>query len=304
VPDQANRWDPEIEIDERDVRRLVGAQFPQLRLRSLELLAEGWDNAVWVVNEDWAFRFPRVSGAVAFLRTEIAVLPGLGPLPLPIPVPVFIGKPDDGYPWPFTGASLIPGRELAASGLADDERVTAGRQLGAFLRALHDTDPAALGSSLPRRPERGDAARGLERDRVRLRQIDETGMWHVPERAHDLIEHAAALGSAPELVVGHGDLHVRHLLVDDRGRATGVIDWGEVAMLHPSIDLHIAYSGFTGISREALFATYGYVPEPWHVRARASALLYSVTLALYARQRDLSDLEQEAAHGIERSLSR
>lgn len=293
-----------MSIVEADVRRLIGAQFPQLPLRSVELLAEGWDNAVWVADREWAFRFPRVGGAVAFLRTEIAVLPRLGPLPLAIPVPVFIGEPDDEYPWPFTGARLIPGRELVASGLADDERVTAGRQLGAFLRALHGIDPDAVGSALPRRPERSDAARGLERDRARLRQVDEAGIWPVPRRAHDLIEQAAGLGAAPELVIGHGDLHVRHLLVDQAGRATGVIDWGEVAMLHPSIDLHIAYSGFTGIAREALFTAYGDVPEPWHVRARASALLYSVTLALYARQLSLTDLEHEAVRGIERTMSR
>ena len=102
-----NPWDAEITLTADDVRRLLSPQFPALPLRGLRLLAEGWDNAVWVVNDQWAFRFPRVSRAVPYLETEIAVLPRLAPLlPLPIPVPEFVGRPDDCYPWPFVGARV------------------------------------------------------------------------------------------------------------------------------------------------------------------------------------------------------
>ena len=55
-------------------------------LRSVGLLAEGWDNTVWLVDESWVFRFPRRAAAVAGVEREIAVLPRLAPfLPLPIP---------------------------------------------------------------------------------------------------------------------------------------------------------------------------------------------------------------------------
>ena len=299
-----NPWDAEITLARDDVRRLLSSQFPALLLHDLRLLAEGWDNAVWVVTDEWAFRFPRVSDAVPYLQTEIAVLPRLAPLlPLPIPVPVFVGRPDDRYPWPFAGARLIPGRELVTSGLTEPERVPAARQLGAFLRRLHDTPPGELGPVLPSHPERSDAGRGLARDLERLDRIGAEGMWSQPAEARELVEQAAALGPDLELVVSHGDLHVRHLLVDASGQAMGVIDWGEVARLHPSIDLHIAYSGFSGLAREALFAEYGRIPEEWSTRARASALLYSVTLAIYARQRGEGELEREALTGIRRAMA-
>lgn len=298
-----NPWDAEITLAQDDVRRLLSSQFPALRPQRLRLLAEGWDNAVWVVDDEWAFRFPRVSGAVPYLQTEIAVLPHLAPLlPLPIPVPEFVGRPDEGYPWPFAGARLIPGRELVTSGLTEPERVPAARQLGAFLRCLHDTPTGEVGPAMPSRPERSDAARGLGRDFERLQRIGVEGIWDPPAEARELVEQAAALGSDPTLVVSHGDLHVRHLLVDAAGQATGVIDWGEVSRLHPSIDLHIAYSGFAGVAREALFAEYGSIPEEWATRARASALLYSITLALYARQRNEPDLQREAVAGIMRVM--
>ena len=58
----------------------------------------------------------------------------------------------------------------------------------------------------------------------------------------------------------------------------------------------------TIVAREALFAEYGPITEEWATRARASALLYSVTLAFYARQRSESDLEREAIAGIMRAI--
>lgn len=187
-------------------------------------------------------------------------------------------------------------------GSADDKRTTAAEHLGAFLRRLHDIPAGSLGSVLPRRPERSDASRGMQRDLDRLRQVKLAGIWEVPTQALDLVELAASLGPARELVVSHGDLHVRHLLVDEHGEATGVIDWGEVGLLHPSSDFHIAYSGFAGAARAAFFAEYGDVPDAWHRRARASALLYSVTLALYARSTSQRTLEREAVRGIERVM--
>jgi aminoglycoside phosphotransferase (APT) family kinase protein len=86
-------WTAEVVIDEGLVRRLL-AQFPELEIRSLRRLAEGWDNSVWVVDERFAFRFPRRAIAIPGIEREIAVLPTLAPLlPLPVPCPVFVGDP-------------------------------------------------------------------------------------------------------------------------------------------------------------------------------------------------------------------
>jgi aminoglycoside phosphotransferase (APT) family kinase protein len=41
-------------------------------------------------------------------------------------------------------------------------------------------------------------------------------------------------------VLCHGDLHVRHLLVDGDGSAAGVIDWGDLCLADAAVDLSIA----------------------------------------------------------------
>ena len=86
-------WDADVEIDARLVRALLEEQFPDLDASSARLLAEGWDNAVWLVEERWAFRFPRREVAVPLVDRELAVLPRIAPLvPLAIPVPQLVGR--------------------------------------------------------------------------------------------------------------------------------------------------------------------------------------------------------------------
>jgi hypothetical protein len=122
-------WAAEVVVDEELVRRLL-ARFPELDVRSLRMLAEGWDNSIWVVDERYAFRFPRRAIAIPGVEREIAVLPRLAPLlPLPVPRPVFVGGPAEGYPWPFFGCELLPGVEAGDAGLDDDGRLGVALEL-------------------------------------------------------------------------------------------------------------------------------------------------------------------------------
>ena len=134
-------WDAELVIDEALVRALLAEQFPELDAASARLFGEGWDNAVWVVEEEWAFRFPRRAIAIAGVERELAILPRLAPLlAVPIPVPTFVGQRSDRFPWPFFGSRLLPGREVADAALGDEARVALGTELGQLLRALHEPE--------------------------------------------------------------------------------------------------------------------------------------------------------------------
>ena len=131
-------WEPELVVGAALADRLIRTQFPRLEVGGLRLLAEGWDNAVYLVDETWAFRFPQRSVAVPGVEREIAVLPQLAPrLPLAVPIPTFVGAASDDYPWPFFGARLLPGREIADAALANADVRNLARPLGEFLRALH-----------------------------------------------------------------------------------------------------------------------------------------------------------------------
>jgi aminoglycoside phosphotransferase (APT) family kinase protein len=299
-------WSAEAAVDLQLVRRLVTGQFPELEPRSLRLLAEGWDNAVWVVDERWLFRFPRRAIAIPGVEREIRVLPRLAPLlPLAIPMPVFIGHGADGYPWPFFGAALLPGREACDAALNDAARNRAAPALAAFLRALHSSDLAArIGAAhaLPTDPMgRGDMARRVPSTVERLSEVQRVGLWRAPPSTRQLLEAARALPAPDQLAVVHGDLHFRHLLVDENATATAVIDWGDLCRGDPSIDLSLIWSFLPPGGREAFLAAYGPVTAEQLLRARVLALFLCAALAVYAHIEGMPAVRREAIEGLARA---
>lgn len=308
-----NVWDAERVVDAEEARRLIGAQFPDLPLQSIEPLGVGWDVTVYLVDGTWAVRFPRREVAVPALFREIALLPALAPrLPLPVPVPRLVGSPTEDYPWVFWGAPYLPGSELADSELADDDREQLARRLGEFLRTLHDPRLAAdLAPDLLRDPmrraipsTRGPMAREF------LDRLAARGMWakgSAVDRAVDEVVAAADPLGPPtgDLVLVHGDLHLRHLLVDDDGSAAGVIDWGDACYADPALDLSLAYAAFRGRSREAFFEEYGAQPdEQRELRARVLALALCAVLAYYGDVQDKPALLAESLAGVARATER
>jgi aminoglycoside phosphotransferase (APT) family kinase protein len=297
-------WSADLEVDRALVERLVGEQFPELELRSLRLLAEGWDNAVWVVDERWAFRFPRREIAIPGFVRELGVLPVLAPLlPLPIPTPLFRGVPAAGYPWPFFGARLLPGHELPDAALDDAARVAVARPLAAFLRALHDPATAAAVEPLPADPwGRADMERRVPRARECLDELRERGLWRAPPGVARLLESARGLPPPPPSALVHGDLHTRHVLVDKAGAISGVIDWGDVCAGDPSVDMSLYWSLLPPAGRLEFLAEYGPLSEEQLLRARVLSLFLCAILAVYADSEAMEAVRREALEGLCRTV--
>jgi aminoglycoside phosphotransferase (APT) family kinase protein len=306
-PPPPPEWAPEHEVTAELAGTLIGRRFRGLRGAPVERLATGWDNTVFLVGGEWVFRFPRRRIAVAGVERELAVLPVLAPrLPLPVPVPRFAGEPGDDFPWPFWGARRIPGRELADVRPPGGHRVALAAETGAFLRALHDPALAReAGSGLPLDPmARADPPARASRTFGRLDALAALGVWERDPAVEEFL--SAALGHrAPggDPVIVHGDLHVRHLLLDPGGRAAGVIDWGDVCLADPAVDLSLAYAGFAGAARAAFLAAYGPVPEDRAAAARTLALNLSATLAEYAASTGRDALLAESLAGLRRALA-
>jgi aminoglycoside phosphotransferase (APT) family kinase protein len=299
-------WDPEIEVDEDRARALIDAQFPELRGTSIREIAAGWDNVVHLVDERWAFRFPRRAIAIPGVQREIEVLPRLAThLPLPIPNPRFVGVPSDEYPWPWFGAAYLPGVELADAGLPDERRVELGAALGGFLRSLHRPALARLvGRELPVDPmRRADMGSRIPHARRRLDAVIAAGLWRPTDAVERLLVEATGLPPPPRTLVLHGDLHVRHVLVDDGGRATGVIDWGDVSAGDPSADLSIAYGSLAGEARAAFFDAYGPIDGLTELRARVIATFLAAALLGYAADRGMGGLRTESLRALDRVVA-
>jgi aminoglycoside phosphotransferase (APT) family kinase protein len=298
-------WDAELAVDEERVRALLSEQFAELDAGSARLLGEGWDNSVWAVEDRWAFRFPRRQIAIPGVEREIALLPRLAPIvPVPIPVPVFVGEPSDRFPWPFFGAPLLGGAEPADAVLTEDDRVALGAELGTFLRALHA--PGTLSSVDPDRAlpvdfnRRADMPFRVARVRDRLRDLP-AELWRPPAAVEDILGAAEDLEPTSAAALVHGDLHLRHLLVDG-GSLSGVIDWGDVCRADPAVDLMVVWMLLPPEGRRSFIAAYGPIDAERLLRARVLALFLGLVLALYARDVGNARLQHESVAGLDRTL--
>jgi aminoglycoside phosphotransferase (APT) family kinase protein len=290
-------WAAEVTVDEGLARGLIAGQFAGVELRSLRLLGEGWDNTVWLVDERWAFRFPRRAVAIPGFERELAALPALAPrLPLPVPDPVFVGRPTDAFPWPFFGARHIPGSEPL--GLGEAARRGLARPLARFLRALH----SASVDGLPADPMgRADMAVRVPKTDDSLARVEQEGLWRPPRSVAVLLEEAASLPAPEPVAVLHGDLHMRHLLVDSAGALAGVIDFGDICVGDPAVDLSLLWSLLPPAGRADFLDEYGPLRDDQLVRARVLAINLCAILALYGHHEGMPAVKNEALAGLERA---
>jgi aminoglycoside phosphotransferase (APT) family kinase protein len=280
-----NPWDPDVDLSPTLIARLIEAQFPQLGPAGVEEFGVGWDNAAYLVNGRYVFRFPRRKAFAHSIANEIPILPLLAPhLPLPIPAPTFSGTPAGTYPYDFAGYPLIPGVTACRVDWTEEERAENAAALGRFLKALHgiavdaetrswapgdDQRKADITWRGPQMKERLLALRGLPAD------LD----------VDALLTHTDRLASTP-LYDGppcwvHGDLYARHLLMDGNRRLCGVIDWGDTHLGDPALDLSVAWSFLPSSARPAFREAYGPIDDATWDRARFRALFYGAPLIEY-----------------------
>jgi aminoglycoside phosphotransferase (APT) family kinase protein len=295
-------WAAEVTVDEALARRLIGAQFPELTVGSMRLVGEGWDTTVWLVDKEWVFRFPRRSYPVPGLENEIAYLPRLGPiLPLPIPTPTFVGRPSADFRWPFYGAPFLAGRELADAALDDAARRALARPLAEFLRTLHAVE---LDAELPVDPvRRADMSFRVPRTIERLAELESLGLWTAPPLAGDLLESARELPAPEPTATCHGDLHLRHLLVDDHGEPSAVIDWIDLSRNDPGVDLVLCWSSLPPEGRSEFLAAYGPVSDEQLLRGRVLALFLCATLAVWGHHEGVENVKREAVGSLDRTVA-
>jgi aminoglycoside phosphotransferase (APT) family kinase protein len=279
-----NLWDPDFEISSAQAAQLIEQQFPQLAPARLELLGIGWDNLAFLVNARFVFRFPRREIAAPLIEREARVLPRLAPhLPLRIPVPEFFAAPSRDYAHAFAGYTLIPGQTACRCEWSEHERAEQAATLANFLRLLHHI-PIDV-ETLNWAPRDEFARTDLEARAAKLKErlASNAAMLRADELCAllELVDElAATTPSATRLCWVHGDFYARHLICENK-RIAGVIDWGDVHLGDPALDLSIAFSFLPPSARNSFREIYGESDEATWQRARFRALHYAAALTEY-----------------------
>lgn len=291
-------WDAERVVPLAEARALIAAAAPELAGSEVEAFGAGWDNTAYLVDGTWLFRFPRRQLAAPFMETEIRVLPRLAArLSLRIPEPEYAGDPSEEYPWRYAGYRLLEGEIAAEREIPAEALAVNAERLGALLAELH-AQPA---DEWRRVGVPGDELRRLDRDhrvplaRSKLRELEEQAVLTDVGWIRKIIDESlpASWGdTAPRLV--HGDFDARHLLVDRNGLVTGVIDWGDIHLGNPAVDLAIAHTFFPAPMRKAFLSAYGPIPDDIWRAARFRAVHNSLHVLDWALQTGKVAIERSA----------
>jgi aminoglycoside phosphotransferase (APT) family kinase protein len=260
----------EIHTDVPLVRRLLAAQLPQWADLPIESVpSAGSDNAIYRLGDDMMVRLPRRTGrTVDSLEKECEWLPRLAPLlPLAVPIPLAKGTHDESYPCAWAVYRWLQG-ETATIELLGDAR-QAATDLVRFLTALQGIDVAGGPA-----PGEHNFFRGVPlatRDvavREAIAAVDGeldveavTAAWEAALRVPDWHGRPVWI---------HGDFTDGNLLAD-RGRFSGVIDWGGLAVGDPACDLIVAWSFLPREEREIFREALSVDDATW-ARARGWAL--------------------------------
>lgn len=279
------QWDADHQVTEREAAALIAGQFPALAPAHLSLLGVGWDNVAFLVDRRLVFRFPRREVAAGLVAREARILPLLAPhLPYPIPAPDHVGAPTATYPFVFAGYPYLPGQTACQVACSDEDRAALAPQLAGFLAALHrlpvdaETRRWAPGDEIAR----ADLPPRLPPLQERLR-ANPAGL--AADEVARLVELVADLATTPRPPLApcwvHGDFYARHILLADARHLAGVIDWGDVHLGDPALDLSIAFTFLPPAARPRFRRAYGAIdPATWR-RARFRAIHYGAILVEY-----------------------
>ena len=302
--DTAPPWKPEEVVTPARAIELIESQFPALAPAALEPLGVGWDNTAFVVNGSHVFRFPRREIASPLLAAEASLLPVVARhLPLPIPVPSLRGQPSSRYRWPFLGYAILPGKTACKFQLDEAQRAQLARPLGQFLAALHafPVDLAVANGAGGDTIGRLDLPTRIPRASQMLESTSLKGTLDpgLVGRARALIEASHTIQAPARRALVHGDLYARHLLLDDQARLCGVIDWGDIHVGHPAVDLSVAHAFLPPSARLAFLQAYGHPVDPasWRL-ARFRALFSALAIVIYGKDTGDTALETEGRQAL------
>jgi aminoglycoside phosphotransferase (APT) family kinase protein len=263
----------EVEIDRDLVRRLVASQHRQWAELALEPVAStGTVNAIWRLGADMYVRLPRVQAWAGDLEKELRWLPVLAPhLSLVVPEPIAAGEPQFGYPFTWAIYRWYEGEAFDAALVADECR--AADDLAQFVGELRGLDTTGAPRSRRDRP--------LHIRDAEMRAAVDAARDHVDADAVTAAWESAL--QAPEwdgtLVWTHGDLLPPNALVVN-GRISAIIDFGNVGVGDPAVDLIAAWSILGDESRDAFRLALDVDDATW-ARARGFALQTLLAIPYY-----------------------
>lgn len=234
-----------------DVRGIVVACMPGYRVDSVVQLGEGLDNVVYEVNGELIVRFSKEPDPKRLYQEASLLVAVADVSPLPVPVPTFtLAQQGCMAYFKLPGTPLL---DLSRDQRSDHDTAIAAL-LGELLAALHavpvDRMIASVGTDQqPLAEWRREAAENY----VNVSRQ----MPSAHRRAVEVFLNTPPPDDRYALVFSHNDLGIEHVLVDPVAwTVTGILDWGDAAIVDPAYDFGLLYRDLGPDALRAAIANY------------------------------------------------
>lgn len=301
----SNLWSKTVDINTALAKSLIENQN-LLQVDHISQLDEGWDNTAFLVNHQFIFRFPHRQFGVTCMENEIAILPKLKPyLSFNASIPDYIGQSCELFPYPFAGYPIIHGRPLcdATGELIDD--IHFAKTLAIWLKELHAIPVNTIIDSINQEtPWQFNVEHRVKRCYENLDKYThyfEQAQFHKNELI-DIIEiiKTFIIENTFQTIL-HGDLYCRHIIVDDHLKPSGLIDFGDVFVGDPGIDLSVGMI-FNEKTFPIFLDTYGDVGDRRVQLLLFHAFGHAMSFLPYAFDQKKMNLQQWAMNELRRSI--
>ena len=199
---------------------------------------------------------------------------------------------------------MLPGFTACHANLNEKERTALAEPIAQFLAALHAIPPSELAQCHIPGDNRSRIDGTLLTPKImkNFEELSFLGLLENKQQLESVIQKLQHFRPPHLSCVVHGDFYVRHLLVDKNHQMAGVIDWGDIHLGDPAIDLAIAHSFLPTQAHTFFIEAYGTISEETWALAKIRAFYSSTLLALFGYHSKDPNLLREGLDAIQRMI--
>lgn len=266
---------PNFELN--TIQGVITTDFPDLEIKKIILVDNGWDNLVVEINDNIIFRFPKDNG-VNF-NTEVQVLNLLqGRITLEIPHIEFFGKS-----FTYMGYPKIQGGNLTSeilNSLNSNQKNKLTDDLANFLREVHSAislnDARKIGVEDENLPSYSQSIKSVLSNKI-------TDKFILDFMETTVNEYEGMIKEKVELVFLYNDLHTENMAFDaTSNRLNGIFDFGDIMIGDVNMDFYPLYK-FDPYFMKAVAEKY---------QELTGCKLNLRRMVIYGRINELSDLAE------------
>lgn len=225
------------------LRNRILTAFPDIVITASELITTGWDSYIFLINNKFAFKFPRSEIQAGNLEREINLLKEIHECPLAVPDYRYVSGSGSEL---FGGYTFIRGDPLNSVKSLTDTMIL---QLTGFLNYLHNVSPSLVGDG---KIQATDCNIWRDRYRQLYRTIKDHYSDILTRDVLNLLEtefrnYLTHFSSDFSTSLTHGDLYSGNVIINSKdGKVKGVIDWGDCSIGDPAMDFAALAVDFAG----------------------------------------------------------